>query len=394
MNTNSTMLQLIINGLPEVFDLQVPGNGSTGVPLNSIFAWQGSMNADSYQITVATDQNLADGIILFENLNSLNTTVDGLEMGTTYYWQVIAINDCGQMASSIQSFTTEGDFTFNTEINGFEGCPDIESTFDLFVGNSFNAPAILTYNIDPPLPDLIVNYSVDPNAVSPGDVVNVNVSNFDAGSYVLTFSLDDGTSMATTEEIAISIDPLPNGFPNLLSPIEGEIFSGDLLALSWEAVDFADVYTVEVATDEDFTDIIIQQATNVLQLFVPLDPVLDAGTYYWRVIPGNSCGIAEGDANVGFFDAAEPSSTTELSDYSIRLSPNPTKDIAWLYLEGPVDKDLNIQIFDAKGQLLANIPADDYQMQQKQVKIDLSSYPSGTYFIQLGNKWSKKLVKD
>ena len=390
MNTNSTMLQLIINDLPESFDLQVPGDGVTEVALNSIFEWQGSINADSYQITVSTNPNLADGILLFENLNSLNTTVDGLENGTTYYWQVVAINDCGQISSPIQSFTTAVDFTFNTEINSLEGCPDIESTFDLFIGNSFNAPATLTYNIDPPLPDLVINYSVDPNTISPGNIVSVSVSNFDAGSYALTFTLDDGVNIASTEEMAISIDPLPNGFPNLLSPIEGEVFSGDLLALSWEAVDFADVYTVEVAADEDFTDIIIQQTTNLLQLSVPLDPVLDAGTYYWRVIPGNSCGIAEGDANVGFFDAAEPNATTEIPGYSIRLSPNPTKDIACLYLEGLVDKDINIQVFDAKGQLLASLAVQ----QQNQVKIDLSSYPSGTYFIQLGNQWREKIIKE
>ena len=75
-----------------------PTNGSTGTSINITLSWTASANASYYEVRFGTSE---------PNYTYNNSyQLPPLDINTTYYWQVIARNDCGFNYSDIWSFTT------------------------------------------------------------------------------------------------------------------------------------------------------------------------------------------------------------------------------------------------------------------------------------------------
>jgi len=76
---------------PGVFSKTAPADGATGQPLSEAASWGASTNATSYEVCLdTTNNNLCDGS--WTATINLSTTLGGLAAGTTYYWQVRAVN--------------------------------------------------------------------------------------------------------------------------------------------------------------------------------------------------------------------------------------------------------------------------------------------------------------
>jgi len=86
--------------------LILPGNGIIGVGTVVSLTWSADVNAESYDVQVATNAAFTTG------LNTYNTAVNsydlsGLAISTTYYWRVAPKNRCGTGTNSTAfSFTT------------------------------------------------------------------------------------------------------------------------------------------------------------------------------------------------------------------------------------------------------------------------------------------------
>jgi len=86
--------------------LTFPSNGITGVGTVVTLTWGTDVNAESYDVQIATNSAFTTG------LNTYNTTgnsydLSGLAITTTYYWRVASKNRCGTGAySGAYSFTT------------------------------------------------------------------------------------------------------------------------------------------------------------------------------------------------------------------------------------------------------------------------------------------------
>jgi len=83
-----------------------PGNGITGVGTVVSLAWAADVNAESYDIQVATNAGFTTGLNTYNSsTNSYN--LSGLVISTEYYWRVAPKNNCGTGAySGAYSFTT------------------------------------------------------------------------------------------------------------------------------------------------------------------------------------------------------------------------------------------------------------------------------------------------
>jgi choice-of-anchor B domain-containing protein len=87
-----------------------PFPGASGVGLAPLFDWDAGTGANTYKLEVANNASDFDGSIVFTNSTASTQMfmVGQLNPATEYFWRVIAQNECGETASAIQSFTTEG----------------------------------------------------------------------------------------------------------------------------------------------------------------------------------------------------------------------------------------------------------------------------------------------
>jgi hypothetical protein len=89
----------------------------------------------------------------------------------------------------------------------------------------------------------------------------------------------------------------------LLSPPNGAIEQSLAPVLTWSAAAGAQSYTVEVATDVAFANIVFSESISDTSTTV-LGPLDTLTTYYWRVRADNVCGTGAGSA-VFMFDTRE-----------------------------------------------------------------------------------------
>lgn len=126
------------------------------------------------------------------------------------------------------------------------------------------------------------------------------------GTYPITITATGG-GITKTEEIEVIVNTSP-AQTSLLNPINGEIGISLMPILSWNAVALVTGYTVDIASDPNFTNIVETAITNTNSWTVTasLNPL---NTYYWRVFSGNACGLAPSSATFSF-ETEEPTYCT------------------------------------------------------------------------------------
>ena len=83
-----------------------PINNATGISLSEVLRWDSIINASSYDVEIASDQEFTT-IVSSGNVPTNSYTATSLEANTTYYWRVKSKNPCGDGAYYVTfSFTT------------------------------------------------------------------------------------------------------------------------------------------------------------------------------------------------------------------------------------------------------------------------------------------------
>ena len=101
---------------------------------------------------------------------------------------------------------------------------------------------------------------------------------------------------AAWENITKSVDitvhiTAPPMAPTLFSPLDGTVLDDLTPALEWEQAPEAESYTVQLAYDNEFTNIALERTTTDTQIETPQ---LHYGTtYYWRVRAANQYGMGD-----------------------------------------------------------------------------------------------------
>lgn len=87
---------VVCTTLPGAFSKTSPANGSTGQATNLTFSWGMSSGASSYEYCYDTTNDNACSSPWVSNGTTTSASPSGLSPNTIYYWQVVAVNDCGQ----------------------------------------------------------------------------------------------------------------------------------------------------------------------------------------------------------------------------------------------------------------------------------------------------------
>ena len=146
----------------------------------------------------------------------------------------------------------------------------------------------------------------------------------------------------------------------------------------WVPSSDADSYTLQVATDMAFNNIVATTTTNITVYTLP-DELDDNTVYYWRILATGACGDSE--SVIRSFTTIIIDDIGELNNSRIDIRPNPTNGKLNIALSAALPGDLQVEVYSINGQRLS--------LQNKngetQFDISLENYPSGVYCVKLVN---------
>ena len=237
--------------------------------------------------TVIVDGIESNGSNRYGDYSDMNVDpVDGT------FWFTGEYNPASSWSTHVINFEVELNcdvFQLSTASANEEICPgetSVDYTIDVDFLGTYNDPVTLS----------VVGLPAGASAVFAPTTLNsagsstltITDNTLPTGSYTFTI---EGNGGGLTDEIELSLvhfESLP-GTGSQASPPDGAsgvAFNGMLM---WDADPEAEEYTLEVATDMAFTDIVVNQTS--MDLSFPFEGVLMPGTtYFWRVTPISRCG--------------------------------------------------------------------------------------------------------
>ncbi len=129
-------------------------------------------------------------------------------------------------------------------------------------------------------------------STSSATVENPTVSIANNGTLAVTLTVTNANGTHTKGPINYLITQIPNqpAAATLVSPQNGTFNQNLSTNLNWNAVNLAEKYLVEVATDQSFSSIVFNEMTTNTSI---VTPALEGFTdYFWRVISINDCNAA------------------------------------------------------------------------------------------------------
>jgi len=268
----------------------VPGEPNTSVPLTSshwipvttTLDWNDCAYASSYRIYLGNDSLSLKWV---GNSTSSSYKPSGLSVNTTYYWQIVANNSCGNTTGPLWDFTTDcaipsqpanpspQDRFDNISVNAdlsWDNCSNA-SSYDIYFNTGSPPTTRIAHNISAnsyALPTL------SPNTTHYWKVVAKN----SCGDYT------NGSIWRFTTEC-----PAPSA-PGSPSPDNGSTGRSIDTDLSWGASSNATSYYVYFDNSSDPTTLL----GNTTSRAWTLTPLSYNTTYYWRVVANNSCSNTSG----------------------------------------------------------------------------------------------------
>jgi subtilisin-like proprotein convertase family protein len=372
-NTGNTQIGWTVNGPPAAPMPVSPAQSATDVTLNKVFSWSNIAGA-TYLLEIATDAGMNDVIFSGVTANtSLNVT--GLDYCTDYFWAVTATTACGTSdPSEVFAFTTVLDLAFDASPATVTVCISSQTSTTLSLGDCFETTGV-TLEAVAPLGAFTFNFPVNP--VAPGsDAVIEIIAGIVPGNYPVEITGNDGVNFVS-EMITIQVKG-PAAAPMLTQPANAAIgvaFQNPVF--QWQSVSGATEYKFELATDDNFANIIHEFSLTQTTYNLPLT-LAGLTTYYWRVTAFNNCG---GTTPAAFsFTTETDVATFEIQGMTVSLLPNPTSGLIFLKFSAPAPEAMEVTIFAANG---ISVQMQRITAGSTSATFDLGSYPAGVYWLKL-----------
>ncbi len=270
-------------------NLVSPANGSQNLDQIVTLAWAQFSGAAGYDLQIATDESFTSPVQDLQGITSTSKEISGLNYGTTYYWRVRA-----KLTSGYSNYSDVWHFAVKTAPLGVpvllspgDKSIDIPSSVTLKWQTVDNAEK---YNLQ-------VATDADFTAIV-NDIKDINTTEKEITSLNMGDSYFWRVQAVNSQETGkfsdawsfTTINPLAK--PILSAPANNSKDQLTSLSLSWNSVAKADKYDLQVATDNAFTNTIVNE--NGLSTTSKEVTILKYGTtYYWRVKAKNSMTSSE-----------------------------------------------------------------------------------------------------
>ncbi|HOM73600.1 MAG TPA: fibronectin type III domain-containing protein, partial [Fervidobacterium sp.] len=273
--TESNVFSFRIGDAPTIPDNPVPYDGAQKIWIEPVLLWE-SERAASFDVYFGT---APDDLQLIATVDEPVLELPTLELGTVYYWRVVAKNAYGETEGPIWIFTT-GDIPTKPILiepvgekiwiqPTFKWQSEDAEEYELYLGEQYESLELIATPIEA---EYELPYTLEMDTTHFWKVVAKNMF---------------GSIESDVEMFQIGKAPEVIG---VINPLDGEEDVWKSPELKWE-FECADVFDVYMGKSPDELEIIAENiATNELTV-----EELELGTtYYWKVVGRNRFGETEG----------------------------------------------------------------------------------------------------
>lgn len=248
--------------------------------------------------------------------------------------------------------TLEPDFRLTPMPNRLDVCAPDDAVYDIDVVQILGFADSVDMSAMGVPAGATSSFSVDP--VNPPGSTTFTVGN--TGSAAVGNYMIDVIGMATTRTqtttLALNLYDASPGMVTLDMPADGATAVPQQPMFTWQAATQGGFYTLDLATDSAFTDIIHTVTVEAVDYMLPFD--LDTGTtYYWRVQADNACGTGAVSATSSFTTVFAPAMLYDpASINNIMYEGEVTTDTLTITNGGDLDLNWNAQELPIGDELL------------------------------------------
>ena len=179
--------------------------------------------------------------------------------------------------------------------------------------------------------------------------------------------------------------------------VPGEVIyskEGQLPRHASEFLDFVDYYTDPVAISGTFYVGFYQN--HGTQLNIGFDVNNDARDYFmYKTSSEWKQPLLKGSPMIRPVVGKQWDRTgiREIKPATLRVFPNPATSYVYVELECGTERPADIRLYDAQGRLLQRLPAANNDFNETRVRVDMSSLPTGLYFVKAGSAVAKVIKR-
>jgi hypothetical protein len=329
---NSTKYPVAGNGSSQIPALVSPTNGATGQPVALALTWDTVAGATSYSIQVSTTSTFATGSDLANqvDLQQPSDSISGLAPGTTYYWEVGAVDtSAAPVWSKVWSFTTAASPVsplLAAPTNGAAGQPtSLLASWGSIAGATSYAIQVSTAVT---FASTVLNQA---GLEQPSDSIK-GLSGGTTYYWEVNATGPAGTGSWSAPDSFMTL-AVP-ATPTLMSPSDGAVNEQTSLTLTWTSSSNAATYAVQVSTVTGFTSTVTAQ----IQLTVTsasIGGLASGTTYYWRAGAKNVGGVSSWSTPDSFTTlAAAPTAPLLIAPSSGSVNQPIALTISWTSVAG------------------------------------------------------------
>jgi hypothetical protein len=320
------------------------------------FQWTKADKPSRYRIQLSTFLDFSS-IYFDATLYDTIYTVSDLSKGTQYYWRVRAENiDGGSEWTEPRTFTT---------IEDLPEIPQLVSPVDGEIGVDLNpllewseAERAELYRVQLSSNSNFTAITFDADSIL-GTSVTVNNLVHEDRYYWRVQSINSSGESGWSAVWSFTTVISPPSVPQLVSPADGAVnISVDTL-LVWQPSDRARSYQIHVATDQDFSDIILNK-NDLNDTNIEINGLENITMYFWRVRAENDGGVS-GWSAVRHFTTSDVSFVNHVSngiptDFALEQNyPNPFNPATTIRFALPIESTVRFDIFNILGQRVATL---------------------------------------
>lgn len=387
----------------EAPELISPEDETTEVAKSPLLSWHTVADADNYELVISETEDFSSTVTLGKsrdydrkqfNISGEQQTTSGsdyhiaqrvedLDPETEYFWRVRAMSgDTPGEWSSAHSFETRV---------ADSGAPELASPLDQ--EEDVSIPVALEWA---DLKDA-ENYEIQ---VSPTaefdstlkvtkDMTSAEIGEFVADTttyYWRTRAVRDGEATGWSEAWRFVTELRPPETPEW-NPEDGETDVEELI-LKWDEAARAEMYNLQLAANEGFDELIIEEDQLTATKFEPDEGLLDPSkTYYWRVQAVNEAGNSEWSEPLSFstsetVSAADPDERPD--EYRLGANyPNPFNPVTAISYQIPEESEVRLEVYNMLGQRIETLVSEQQSAGRYEVSFDASNLSSGTYIYRI-----------
>ena len=367
-----------------------PNLSSIDIPTNGQLKWNKLTTNSQSRVQISLSSDFANPL-KDELVNNDTYSYSNLQNDKKYYWHVKS--ERGQYESDWSNT-----FDFNTP-----------STIDRpqlnYPSNNMKNLEIASVNLKWIALSNVTNYRIQialtNNFDNPIiDKSDVNINNFDFSQlehnklyYWHVKGLRTGGNESEWSETWVFSTILPT--PILELPLNSSNDINPISKLVWESINEATKYNVELATDNQFINKIIQSSKTVNTNSLDLSGIDEDKTYFWRVNSESDIALSNWSEIWSFTTSKTMSYVTSFEKIgTIKITPNPVTENATIDLKLIKSEDVNIYISDMNGKFIKSIANKYYsENQAHQITFNKGILSSGLYFINFNIGGTTKTIK-